>query len=555
LDNLVKLSGDEIEYSDLISEKAIQFYDAIHASSYCTLIHIKRFESNDVISFITDVEHPQYPKNDIRKNEPIAVLFDHNDVLQPSVFSLRNNFPVLPHTITTDFEYPKWLCIYEDDWEEIKLEWTAIQFLERIRKWLALSAKGKLHADDQPLEQFLMTSTEYIIIDKNILEKIENDYPPPLKVIANKEDIKTTYIVSSYYSTKDTVKHTLVKLKGDPVVHGVINKRPKSLYDLDETLQITGINLIKFLREIFPKWRYDKNLSGILEACLILLIEIPLKRKESSEVEKIHRFAFLINYKIQDIGKGIGIWDFHENLLVDVVPINLELNGETLKVETLNPLITLDAAAARNYSGVKDSEVKKITAIGLGAIGSQIFLCLLRMGYDNWSIFDNDILLPHNLARHALMGFNVGWDKGISLEQIGNNILNSDKVKYFSKNILHESAHTDELKQVYKDSDILLDMSASVPVGRFISLNIESAARRVSVFLNPKGNDGIMLFEDIVRKYPLDYLEMLYYRLLLNTGELHNHFEQDKGRIRYANSCRDSFRNFRKSTPIRNEEW
>lgn len=34
-----------------------------------------------------------------------------------------------------------------------------------------------------------------------------------------------------------------------------------------------------------------------------------------------------------------------------------------------------------------------ITAIGLGSVGSQVFMNFARMGYGKWYLVDNDILL------------------------------------------------------------------------------------------------------------------------------------------------------------------
>lgn len=519
-ENLIQLNGEEIPYTDLTCEKAVLFSDAVYNSAFCRIIAIKKFESSEIVIFETDVECPQYPKNDIRKIEPLAVYFDMNDASAPSVYSLRRDFPNLPHTISNDHDDLTWLCIYEDSYEELKLEWTAIKFLENIRKWLALSAKDKLHEEDQPLEPFLLTSTEYIVIDNEIIESIDENNPQPLRVIAREFGTKTTYIVSNAIS-KNELKFALLRLKGNPVVHGFINRRPKVLSDLHTLLQKAGIDLIEQLRETLPKWKFSQDLTGILDASMILLIEIPLKRNAQSEIERLHRFVFIIKHKIHDIGKGIGIWDFHEGLVVEMVPINMELNGESLTLELLNPIGAFVSESARVYSGVKANEVKKISAIGLGAVGSQVFMNLLRMGFDSWNLIDSDILLPHNLGRHALFGFNVGLLKSHSLQQLGHNLINSDKIKSYPCDVLNEDSQgialQEALKLVYKESEVILDMSASIPVSRYVSLNIDSPARRISVFLNPKGNDGIMLAEDVARKYRLDYLEMVYYRFLVET--------------------------------------
>lgn len=534
----IYLKGCEIDSSALICNKAVSFYNAINDSCYCTLSSIRKSKFFETFLFETEVELPQYPLNDIRKNEPIAVAFDINDKQKPEVLALRDDFPQLPHTNITEYEYPKSLCLYEESYDEIKLDWTAPLFLENIRRWLALSAKGLLHADDQPLEPFLLPSTNYIIINDEIINKIDEDNPHPLKVEALESGSRRTFIVENALPS-DKLKQALLIFKGKSVVHGVIKSQPRNLYELHTALQNCEIDLIAELRRIFSKWKLNDNLKGILDAGLILLFEIPLKRRAESEIETTQKFAFLVVSKIKEIGISLGLWVSHSEYVADLIPMDNLLKGDNLPVITLNPVNTFVPNLARVYSGVANNETRKFFAIGLGAIGSQVFMNLLRMGYENWALVDNDIILPHNLSRSAYLGVNVGWEKSLSLQQIGNNLINSERIKAFSINIFNEESYTEEIKKELNDCDVILDMSASISVGRFVTLNWESRGRRLSVFLNPNGCDGVMLLEDKDRKYRLDYLEMVYYRFLSETVSLHDHFERMQSRIRYANTCRD----------------
>ena len=61
-------------------------------------------------------------------------------------------------------------------------------------------------------------------------------------------------------------------------------------------------------------------------------------------------------------------------------------------------------------------------------------------------------------------------------------------------------------------------------------------------FLNPSGQDLILLAEDTKRNYRLDFLEMEYYRFLYKNEKLHNHLTYDNGlKVRYnRNSCRET---------------
>ena len=103
-----------------------------------------------------------------------------------------------------------------------------------------------------------------------------------------------------------------------------------------------------------------------------------------------------------------------------------------------------------------------------------------------------------------------------------------------------ESPETPEkLENAFTNADIILDASASVPVARHLVHDVDSSGRRISIFLNPDGTDVVILAEDAKRKISLDFLEMQYYRYLINDVCLADHLKRKHGRIRFATSCRD----------------
>src|SRR5260370_1206400 len=63
------------------------------------------------------------------------------------------------------------------------------------------------------------------------------------------------------------------------------------------------------------------------------------------------------------------------------------------------------------------------------------------------------------------------------------------------------------LAQAFAGAELILDIAASVPVARHLSIDVDCPARRVSVFLNPQGTDVVVLAEDKHRRLTLDALE------------------------------------------------
>jgi len=76
-------------------------------------------------------------------------------------------------------------------------------------------------------------------------------------------------------------------------------------------------------------------------------------------------------------------------------------------------------------------------------------------------------------------------------------------------------------------------------VSRWLSALQTSSARRISLFLNPRGTDLVVLAEDRQRTAPLNYLEMIYYREVANNPVLETHLQPEDGPVRYSQSCRD----------------
>ena len=152
--------GDLVSTEEIITPKArdaVQFLESGH-SQYSKLIECRKSENNEIVVLEVDVEVCQKKVNNIRREERIAIVFDKSDILIPDVLALRNDFPAVPHTNLRKEEFPRSLCLFDRPYSELKRRWTPFVFIERIREWLALTARGTLHAEDQPLEPLLIGS-------------------------------------------------------------------------------------------------------------------------------------------------------------------------------------------------------------------------------------------------------------------------------------------------------------------------------------------------------------------------------------------------------------
>jgi integrative and conjugative element protein (TIGR02256 family) len=176
----------------------------------------------------------------------------------------------------------------------------------------------------------------------------------------------------------------------------------------------------------------------------------------------------------------------------------------------------------------------------MGALGSQVVDILVRSGFGLWSLVDADVLLPHNLARHALPSQFVGWAKAEAMGcHLASLLTDSCVERAIFADVLDPGPKVADLNSALETSDAILDLSASIAVERKLALDLPATARRISVFLNPTGSSSILLAEDDQRTTRLDCLEMQYYRAILSREELIGHLSPLDGPIRYARSCRD----------------
>lgn len=538
----VEVEGISFSLEELKITKAQELVEAVRVNPYANMVECRLCaDSAEILVIDVEIELGQRTVHDIRRFERIAVKFDASDNSLPEVLALRSDFPHVPHLNIQPVEFPRSLCIFEENYNEIKLRWTGLMFLERIREWFALTAKGELHEEDQPLEPLLPYTLSHLILPSDILQQ---SYEPKLLAL-NREPVPSgpgrltliTEYVTDAEITKGQFEFIAIVILSKPQVHGIIYTLPRNLWTLHEFLQHGEMNILDLIRENLKTWGSINE--KILNSKLILVVILPKRRSESTEIEDYELRTFMLHSTIKETGIEIGIWDEVNGRIGILLVTDFDKNGKDVAVTPLNANFSFSRDMALRLSGLTTQNAPKITAVGLGALGSQVFMNLIRMGYGQWILIDNDFLLPHNLGRHTLTSEFIGFPKALSLALVATQILNDETAaKGIVDNVL-EPVQAEKLEAAYTDVDIILDVTASIPVARHLTHGVDSTARRISIFLNPLGTDVVILAEDRNRDWTLDILEMQYYRALIQEPRLENHLYRNQERIRYANSCRD----------------
>lgn len=510
------ITGTEIGVKQLQLPMAVAVANAALATKRVTVIVAKKIENgNEALLLSLDLEVPSEPQNGILEKEDVAILFHKdNEYLDfPAVYALREDFETgLPHEIISKDDHPVQLCLYEHKFVEDSMKFNPEDFLYHIYNWLEKTARNELHAPDQRLEVYYdVRKLLYLgndIINANGTWSISN---------VRKEGVFTfNKLIPSRSGDK---KYSVFIYTFEAQKALVINKLPNCIGDLPQ-----AVSLVKK----FVSWASQDSKKRDDSLCAILCL-MPKKRSDNGVEEDLEGFLFTTNKTKWNISRENHQWLQTDNLS-DCKALKVDIDAYYCTFPVTDLIL-------KACSGIKDT-TSNCSIIGVGALGSQLLDDMVRSSWaKNIHIYDNDVFMPHNAARHVLEPLATYSAKVRALAD-----------KYNSMNPNHVIPHdVDFIKVVEGDADynslvnadLIVDSSTSIAVERRIALDFPDVhARRISTFFNNKGDDLVMLVEDKNRTHTLDLLEMDYYRRVLLNDNLAAHFETNN-QVRYSNqSCR-----------------
>ncbi len=544
-------NGDPVRAEDLRITKSRDLALQIEVGNidFAKLVECRKNDQVETVVFDVGVEVPQIRQHPIQSSERIAATFFDSDNVLPIVHALRKDFPLVPHLNLHIQEFPRNLCLYDERYEEIKHRWTSARFVHRVREWLALTARGVLHQEDQPLEQILIDFSGHLVLPHSLLHADSEAQPLFVANISPVDNEKLFLIAQSQPSDDGALDIVASVHRCPPQTHGVIHRRPTTLADLAALVGDTGLDILAELRERLRNWQ-DKN-NAVLDSHILLVVRFSKKRKDDDEVETVYTWAFFLgdatkegeragDLRIRDLGIKIGLWDIQDNQVGLLLSPDTSKTGSDICLDVLNVSFKLTRSMAARLNGNTADDDVRIVAVGVGALGSQTVLNLARSGLGTWTIIDHDRLMPHNIVRHALSGVFIGSNKAEAISFVANTIV-SDAELFSSLpvDVLTPGKQSEDVATAFRNADVILDMSTSIAVVRKLACEVESDARRMSLFMTPSGHDLVLLAEDKNRTMLLDALEMQYYRAVANNEALAEHFQTLGQRSRYGQSCRD----------------
>lgn len=540
-DDPIQLEGILVRPEALTHQGAIATVEALRAP-FAVLVECRKTQTSESVIFDVEVERPQTPLNDIRACERVAAVFSLMADTLPEVLVLRRDFPAVPHLNLRDQELPRSLCLYDQSWTELKRSWTGSSFIERVRWWLRLTARGELHGEDQPLEPLIFSHGYDLVVPATFgMGNGPTSMPARIGLVGGAKgrviacwNAKAAELGGAYAY--------VMYLETPARPHGVIRRTPHTIAELVELVDGDGFSLLAQIRkamQAIPEGiRRDQQLRK--RVAPVFVLGLPKTRMDGGRVEAVETKAFISFDGVESVGVAVGAWVVDGASLGSVLGQVPDSDGSAASVVVANVVRELSPERAAAHSGLKQRDDRRFVAIGMGALGSQVAMNLARSGSGHWTLVDDDAFMPHNAVRHALEGgFAVGRNKAECVAAYINAITPSEETAQFmATNYLSPGDDEVRLSQAVEGADLVLDMSASVAVARTLA-DDSRKFRAASLFLSPSGQDLVMLAEDSDGQLRLDDLEMLYYKAAATRPDLHGHLNDDEISTRYGASCRD----------------
>lgn len=532
------MSDGESDIRSALARSVARYLTDAVDHPYGRLLAARRENGIDLVDIEVEPELAQDRRVAILSREPVRLMFfTDDDSTAPSVRSLRDDFPIGEvHTNLDRGANGLGLCIWEESWDDLSRTLTGQMLVERVRTWFTLMASGRLHREDQPLEPLIPATSHTIVIPPGSMTG-------PWFIDHVVEDGDTYTLLMSGVAPADASKgrdFAIFYRELPSQVHGALARRPYDLGALSALLETFGVDLIAELRQWLGASEQTVRAS---DRHLVLMFVIPKRRSSNGPDEALEVWAYTAGGTLAAFGEKLGATftapqgdGFVTARALSGPPPALDLSS--IPLPGWRVVQRLDRATARVYAATSRSEDAKLVAIGAGAIGSNVVMNTTRAGIGEWTVIDNDSILPHNTVRQTQTNRWVGLPKAGVLAGEANHILAENGVTGIVADVLRPGEMAEPVQAALAAADVVVDFSASpAVVGHLADQEVRRAA---SFFFSPDGSDLVLLGEDPGRALRLDEIEAQYFLTVAANPRLHDHLASARmDLIRYANACQD----------------
>ena len=549
-DWLARFSGP-VPIDELRTEhaRAAALYLERHGGGAIALHERRRGDETDLLVVDVTTGAPQRPRHPIRARERVGLLFLPIEG-RPLVMALRDDFPDTEHQLLPAEGSPPMICIDDRAWVEAQRTWTPAELVKRIVTWFERTALGELHQDGQPVEPLLLGSPLRLLVPRSLIAG--GDDPDDLIGVPNES--RTLMEVREVGA--EPVQHLVQGAEPISVIFYDIpaermrrlKMAPTTFVGLRRFCGERGVDLLADLRTRLTGWIAGER-AWSLHGRVAILLRMSIMRAGGKVAGGVDLRAFIMEIGAGELAVALGVAERSNQGqdagslgrvgYVQRLPVG-DVDDDALgklKVQHAEVHLGFDADLAAHLTGRQEADIRRVVLIGAGAIGSHVAACLAREGRFRWTVVDDDILLPHNLARHTSSRAEVGRRKAEIVAEALTDLAPDASVTAIHANAITPGDEEDRLQQAFDDADLVIDATASVAASRHLASR-PGRARLASVFFNPTGRSAVLLLEPADRSATLHDLEAQYMALLLRDDALWDHLEPDGQLVAYTGACR-----------------
>lgn len=461
---------------------------------------------SDTIGLCGNINTYARSKSPLHRIEPVVIAISKVNwqANVPCSFSDNPRFPFekFAHINYQHGNYPPTFCLSRENIDDWYAEHTLREYIELVAKWLRDAAKGKL-----------MKITE------------NDEFEPQRQHHLLDHILMRTSYMDSFLETKEPQCYFYSIT--------ILNKFPNLAYgneaDTELNSNAIGVRLFAGREHVDDTWyhQYPQTLIQLYKFIVDKRYPLNLEQLKDSlnEKKQFVYFQLALLRPVRIIGKNTRI-----NYLCFRVPASDVLSdNSSATLEEVTFIDFTDFTAAKHLSDTPESIfLKKICILGCGAVGSKIAFHLYRSGISCLSLVDNDLLLPHNMVRHALSSYKPG---SFVLQKASALRRNMEDM-FYGMPLCVKSYSEDALTHISKPQgepyEIIIDATASVHVMYGLdAITFPEKTRIVRVALSEGGNVGVT-YLGIDSKQPLAdyYMEIL--RASLSNDDIYHWLSSER---------------------------
>lgn len=519
-----------------------------HAADVACLVEVRMSGDQELVVLDFQTGRPQDSEYPIKRVERIGVRFLAQGAM-PLVFMLRPDFPDTEHQQLTIEGSPRAICIDDRPWGEARLTWTPAELVQRILSWFARAIRGELHDARQPIDPIFFGSHLHFLISRAMLDGADDRDLIGVYDSKHKQTLRVLPVQEHQGGLDNIDPVCVIAYRVKPERMTRMQFAPNNLASLALVLETRGIHLLDDLRTRLSAWVADgKAAAWRLNARFVVVVEMPIVSPRDEQQDGTDLRAYVMSQSAGEVAVSLGValrsGTKDEGSYVGYVPavVSADPNEDAVRevsIDVAEIHYEFDRKTATQLTGRIEEDFRHAVMVGAGAIGSHVSNGLVREGRFSWTVIDDDLLLPHNLARHTGRYTDVTKNKADLVAKNLNDVYESSSpvATAIGANVFSVGPERSRIDEALRGADLIIDASASVLAGRFLS-DHDASARRVSIFFTPSGNGAVLLAEPAGRSCTLRDLEAQYLALVASDDRLSDHLQNPVLSFAYTGACR-----------------